>query len=171
MAAAKQAAPQVETFCLTLAYTGARISEVLALTPRRIDYSVRGITFECLKKRKTGIFRTIPVPDSLLERLDQVHGVLSRQASLTLRDKRIWLWCRTSAWRYVKDVMEDGHVVGTWAVPKALRHGFAVFGTTDANVPLNVIQRWLGHARIETTAIYAEAIGEEERKLAKRMWL
>lgn len=32
MDAAKRAAPEVETFCLTLAYTGARISEVLALT-------------------------------------------------------------------------------------------------------------------------------------------
>jgi len=38
-----------------------------------------------------------------------------------------------------------------------------------AGVPLNLIQRWMGHSRIETTAIYANAVGDEERALAKRM--
>jgi hypothetical protein len=33
-----------------------------------------------------------------------------------------------------------------------------------------VVLRWLGHARIETTAIYASAVGEEERNLARRAW-
>jgi hypothetical protein len=32
------------------------------------------------------------------------------------------------------------------------------------------VQRWLGHARIETTAIYASAIGDEKRNLARRAW-
>jgi hypothetical protein len=36
--------------------------------------------------------------------------------------------------------------------------------------PLNVVQRRLGHARIETTAIDASAIGDEERNLARRAW-
>lgn len=42
---------------------------------------------------------------------------------------------------------------------------------SDQNgVPPNIVQRWLDHARIETTAIYAGAIGEEERNLARRAW-
>jgi site-specific recombinase XerD len=53
--------------------------------------------------------------------------------------------------------------------PKALRHAFAV-EAGQKGIPLNIVQRWLGHARIETTAIYASAIGEEERNLAKRAW-
>ncbi len=53
--------------------------------------------------------------------------------------------------------------------PKALRHALAV-EAGQKGVPLNVVQRWLGHARIETTAIYAEAIGEEERNLARKAW-
>jgi integrase/recombinase XerD len=36
-------------FCLTLAVTGARISEVLALTPDRIDNANEAIVFETLK--------------------------------------------------------------------------------------------------------------------------
>ena len=35
---------EVRTFCDTLAYTGCRISEALALTPERIDLSARAIT-------------------------------------------------------------------------------------------------------------------------------
>ena len=28
------------------------------------------------------------------------------------------------------------------------------------------VQRWMGHAQLTTTAIYAEAVGEEERSIA-----
>ena len=37
-------------------------------------------------------------------------------------------------------------------------------------VPLNLVQRWLGHASMATTAIYLDALGEEEREIAARMW-
>ena len=56
------------------------------------------------------------------------------------------------------------------AILKALRHAFDV-GETQAAVPLNMIQRWLGHPDIQTTAIYTEVMGDEERVLADRMWL
>jgi site-specific recombinase XerD len=56
------------------------------------------------------------------------------------------------------------------AMPKALRHAFGV-GGTQAGVPLNVIQKWLGHADIQTTAIYTNVMGDEERLLADRMWM
>ena len=64
------------------------------------------------------------------------------------------------------------HAAGIMAgpvMPKALRHAFGV-GGTQAGVPLNLIQRWLGHADIQTTAIYTNVMGEEERALADRMW-
>jgi integrase len=170
MKAAQQAEPEVETFCLTLAYSGARISEVLALTPRRIDFSVRGITFESLKKRRLGIFRTIPVPEFLLERLNDVHGIKASQSDPALHGQRIWSWCRTTAWQRVKEVMAMTGITGEWAVPKGLRHGLGVEATTAAGIPLNIVQRWLGHSRIDTTAIYANAVGREERALATRTW-
>jgi integrase/recombinase XerD len=37
-------------------------------------------------------------------------------------------------------------------------------------VPLNILQKWLGHAQLTTTAIYANAPGQEERDIAARMW-
>lgn len=171
IAAAERAVnPSVQTFCLTLVHSGARISEVLHANARSIDFAVGAIVIESLKKRKPGVFRTVPVPTSLLERLEIVHRVTSLQADPTTETRRLWEWCRTTAWHRVKHVMIDAGVHGPWAVPKGLRHGFGVEGTVDAGIPLNVIQRWLGHSRIETTAIYADAVGREERKLAGRMW-
>ncbi len=50
----------VGAFCLALAFTGARISEVLALSAERIDASNEAIVFETLKQRKRGVFRAVP---------------------------------------------------------------------------------------------------------------
>lgn len=169
--ASRRFVPAVETFCCTLAYSGARISEVLALTSARIDVSAGVIIVECLKRRRAGVFRAVPVPDALLSRLQNVHGVASAQTDPLRRDDRLWGWCRTTAWQRVKEVMAEGNIRGAGAMPKALRHAFGVQGTAEAGVPLNVMQKWMGHARIETTAIYANAVGREERALARRMWI
>ena len=39
-----------------------------------------------------------------------------------------------------------------------------------SGVPLNMLSKWMGHADIKTTAIYADAIGPEEQDIASRMW-
>ena len=62
-----------------------------------------------------------------------------------------------------------GGIVGRPACPRGLRHGFGV-GTLQASVPLNMVQKWMGHARMSTTAIYADASGDEEAALAARFW-
>lgn len=160
-----------ETFCLTLAYTGARISEVLSLAPNRIDFAVQGIIIETLKRRRSGIFRTVPVPQVLLERLELAFRIKEIQCDPPKCRERLWPWSRTTAWALVKKTMNMAGIIGPWAMPKGLRHALAVEGTTEAGIPLNVMQRWLGHARIETTAIYANAVGKEERNLAARTWL
>jgi integrase/recombinase XerD len=170
MEAAKRSAPEIETFCLTLAYTGARISEVLALVPLRVDTSANAIIIECLKKRKRGIYRAVPVPAELLLRLQAVHGIDELRSNSEFNQLRIWRWSRTTAWNRVRTVMRTAGIVDGPAMPKALRHAFGV-GGTQVGVPLNLIQRWLGHADIQTTAIYTNVMGEEERRLADRMWV
>jgi integrase len=153
----------VGAFCLTLAITGARISEALALTVDRIDAGDQVVVFETLKQRKRGIYRAVPVPSELIDLLlalpEQSAGV----------DQRLWPWCRTTAWKHVRRIMQTAGVPETFSQPKALRHGFAIEAGQNG-VQLNVVQRWLGHARIETTALYSGALGEEERLLARRTW-
>jgi hypothetical protein len=40
----------------------------------------------------------------------------------------------------------------------------------EDRVPLNMVSKWMGHAKLETTAIYCNAVGEEQQTLAARMW-
>ena len=48
---------EIRTFCTVLHDTGGRVSEVLALTSKQIDFNAQAIIFETLKKRRKGIFR------------------------------------------------------------------------------------------------------------------
>jgi len=58
---------------------------------------------------------------------------------------------------------------GVKATPKGLRHGFAITCISEG-IPLPTLQKWLGHARLETTAIYLDFVGEDERRLAEKIW-
>lgn len=163
--AAEQAPQEIKTLCHVLAYTGCRISEALALTVERIDFAGQMIVFESLKKRRRGVFRAVPVPPQLLKELDAVHRLHSRQGKNT-----IWALSRLTAWRHIKVIMAAAGIEqGPQASPRGLRHGFGV-AAVSAGVPLNLVQKWLGHAQISTTAIYANALGAEERNIAARMW-
>lgn len=55
LAAATHADRPLRTLCSVLYYTGCRISEALALIPRRIDLHDQTIIFESLKKRRRGV--------------------------------------------------------------------------------------------------------------------
>ncbi len=117
--------------------------------------------FRTLKRRKT-VFRAVPVPPELMSALRQLAKNRREDASL-------WRWRRPTAWRHVKEVMEAAGISGAHATPKGLRHGFGV-ANAEKNVPMTTTQKWLGHAKLETTAIYQQAVGREEQAFAERLW-
>jgi integrase/recombinase XerD len=162
--AAERTPREVRTYCHTLLYTGCRPSEAMALTANRVDFQAQVITFESRKKRRSGIYRAVPVPAVLLDALDLVHGIRDRKTRAHL-----WTWSLKTAYTRVIEVMEAADIAGPQASPKGLRHGFGV-ACIEKGIPLNLVQRWLGHAHLATTAIYADAIGEEERGIAARLW-
>jgi integrase/recombinase XerD len=137
-----------------------RAEHFLGLTITRIDSADEAVVFETLKQRKRGIFRAVPVSRGLIP-LPISYG--------TGKEGRLWPWGRTTAWKIAKGVMRDAGIAECLCKPRALRHAFAV-EAGQKGIALNIVQRWLGHARIETTAIYASAIGDEERNLARRAW-
>jgi integrase len=149
-------------FLLTLFHTGCRISEALNMVAGRIDRTNGAITFETLKRRKHGCFRAVPVPDELT-------AILSPLMEGKDPAERLWKFSRPTAYRMVKSKMQQAQIAGAMACPKGLRHGLGV-ACVAAKIPLTTIQKWLGHARLETTAIYLDVLGEEERALAKRLW-
>lgn len=168
--AAEHADRHVRTLCMALTYTGCRISEALQLTADRVDLSGKVIVFESLKKRRRGLYRAVPVPDGVLDALDLVHGLREAQRARDAgKSVRLWPFGRATAWRRVREVMDKAAISGPQASPKGLRHGFGV-AAVQAGIPLNMVQKWLGHAQLSTTAIYADAVGAEEQAIAKRMW-
>jgi len=85
--------PKLRTFCLTLVYTGCRISEALAISGPCIERSSGFIAIRSLKKRKGAIvFREIPVPSELLDELAATYDLAEPAKD------RLWPWCRAHAW-------------------------------------------------------------------------
>ena len=155
-------------FALTLAWTGARVSEVLALTPRAFQIERSLIAIETLKRRRWCV-REVPVPPELMHALAQHFTLAEAQRDQNRSGARLWPMSRVTAWRIVKTVMRAAGVTGPSACPKGLRHAFGV-GALQAGVPITLVQRWLGHARLSTTAIYVDASGPEEAAFAQRFW-
>jgi integrase len=65
--------------------------------------------------------------------------------------------------------MKSAMIEGEQATPKGLRHGFGIRAAEKTRNP-RLVQKWLGHASLENTLIYMDAIGQEERKAALNMW-
>jgi integrase len=155
-------------FALTLAWTGGRVSEILALTPASFMIESGIVAIETLKRRGHYV-REVPIPPELMAALEKHFKLAALQRDKQLSGRRLWPWHRVTAWRIIKQVMRRSSVAGRRACPRGLRHAFGV-GSLQAGVPLNLAQRWLGHARISTTAIYAAATGPEEIAFARRYW-
>lgn len=155
----------VRLFCQTLVFTGCRISEALALTPQSVQIDAALITFETLKRRSPGVMREVPVPRDLAEGLRKL---------VSTHETYIWHADsvpinRSTAYRWIKMAMRDAGIQGAMACPKGLRHGYGI-NAILSGVPLTMLQKWMGHASINTTAIYTSAIGKEEREIASWMW-
>ena len=156
-------------FALTLAWTGGRVSEVLGLMPSSFQVEACMVSIRTLKRRRPTI-REVPVPPDLMDDLEAHLALSVRQRDPRVTDRRLWPWHRTTAWRNIKRVMMAVGLSGLRATPRGLRHAFGVI-TMQAGVPPNIRQKWLGHARPETTSIYSDACGPEEMNFAERFWL
>lgn len=165
--AANKQRPEVCSFCHLLYHTGCRVSEALNLTFGRIDVPAGEIVIQSLKKRNPKPhYRAIPVPTAYLRELMHTHG-----SGGSYQDARLWIWSRPHAWRLVKQVMKEAGINPKLphATCKGLRHAFGIQAACK-NVPINIIQKLLGHNSLSTTALYVDAVGAEKRELVSRMW-
>jgi integrase/recombinase XerD len=171
MAAAREAPPEVRSLCAVLHDTGCRESELLEVSPERVDMLGGCIVFRTLKKRREGVFRAVPVPPATLVHIDLVHRVReARKRGKGQANKPLWPWSRMTVWRRVRELMEEAGIPdGPHRCPEGLRHGYGVHAISSG-VPLNMLCKWMGHASMEVTAIYANALGAEEQGIAARMW-
>ena len=160
-AAAASASKPERLFCELLLYSGARISEALAVTPEHIDLSLHLVVFRTLKRRCV-VHRAVPMPSRLTREL----AALAAECPPGVP---VFAWSRAHGWRVITRLMEKADIHGPQACPRGLRHYFGV-NAISHRVPESMLQRWMGHASRKSTSIYTFAIGREERAVAARMW-
>ena len=166
IAAAHHQAPDKRAFALTLLYTGCRLSEARSLTPASLQLEARSIAIRSLKKRTVHQVREVPIPEELVTAL----RVLPKIPGYPLWPVAGVPVSRITAYRWIKTIMQAATISGPQATPKGLRHGYGIHAI-KCGVPLNMLQKWLGHASLSTTAIYTNALGADELAIAERMWL
>jgi integrase len=167
---------KTRTFCSLLHYTGCNFTEALKFTAQQVDCSRRVIVFSGLLPHLAHIRRAIPVPDSFIELLDEVHGV--RRAASGLRaTEQLWPQSKKTMHEKVSRVIaEAGISGGPHALPKGIRHGFFVQAICR-RVVITRLQKWMGHSFMEYTMQYVaqllqhapELLGDD-RADAERMW-
>ena len=159
--------PTVQTLARTLAMTGCRVSEALAIRPCDVDLEANELRIATLKRR-TSHWRAVPVPEAA-HALELVHRVRRAQGSPRGATRPLWPITRQTANRQIGAIMRSAGIEGPQACPRGLRYSFGVAAVT-AGVPLPTIAAVLGHASLSTTAIYTTAIGAEARELVSRVW-
>ena len=160
--------PTVQTLARTLTMTGCRVSEALALRTCDVNLEAAELRITTLKRRKEH-WRAVPVPEDLVQALELVHRVRHAQGSPRGRSRALWPITRQAAHRQVVALMATAGIAGPQACPHGLRHSYGVAAVT-AGVPLPTVAAVLGHASLDTTAIYTTAIGAEARELVARIW-
>lgn len=147
------------SLCMTLLSTGARPHEIVQAT---FDDLLPGLHFRLRTakqrgKRANSIYRNVPIPQSCASAI---------QAVFAGHSPRYQLWPYTTRYvhKIVAKVMRAGGIAGEHASPKGLRHGFGV-ALALQRVPVNVIQKAMGHASINNTMAYLQIVGEEQAQL------
>ncbi len=148
--------------------SGLRISEALALTPTDLNHAQVELR---VRRGKGGRGRVVPIDAAALAFVDRW---LKRRAELGA--KRIdplfcTLGCGRLASSYVRELLPrlaKRAELGRRVHPHAFRHTFSAELAREG-VAMPQIQRWLGHARLDTTATYLASLvsPQELRRVAR----
>ena len=149
--------------------TGARIDEVLIIRPANINLGTNSIRMKTLKQgkdKKTRIqrekYRIIPLHSELRDAYMQY--LLDMNISTKSEDP-LFPMSRQVVDLYMKKLQDT---LGFRIHAHKFRHTFAVKAIMD-NVPLNVLQQWLGHSSVFTTSIYTQITGMDTSEFMGRV--
>jgi integrase len=141
---------------MCVAYTGARISEILNLTVNDIDNANKLLLFH---DTKTGEGRNVPITEILFNDLQEYvktipHGYLFyRKMNQNAKPEYDKQMNYASALIDFKKRKSELHITKA-ATPYSLRHSFINRLLTDAQAPLFVVQDIVGHRSANTTRRY-----------------
>ena len=142
----------------------------------QVDFSGRAILFQRPIRGVYAYDRSVPVPDSFIALLDQVHDLRRAQSGLQAGE-RVWPQSKKTVHEKVSRVIaEAGIAGGPHAVPKGIRHGFLVEAIRRRIIMIRTAE-WMGYSHIDyigeyavQLALYAPEILGDERADAALMW-
>jgi len=140
---------------ITLLRTGCRIDEVLQLKARDISLESNTVRLKTLKRRGEA-FRVIPMHPELRSAI--LEYFLNSHID-PRSDENVFKMTRQGVDKYFKRMQSS---LNFRIHAHKFRHTFAVKAIMSG-VPLNVLQKWLGHASVFTTNIYTEITGIDTR--------
>lgn len=145
-----------------LFYTGCRISELLSIRKKDVNFTKKTITIKQLKRRKgKELIREVLIPPKVEEFLREY--VLKHVKG---EEGRLFEFSRQRAWQLVKELSRS--VLGRELHPHTFRHAFAIqlLKTTS---DLEKVRRILGHSNYDTLKVYLDYTIEDMRDDLLRM--
>ncbi|MEM4217146.1 MAG: site-specific integrase [Candidatus Methanomethylicaceae archaeon] len=145
---------------LFLRFTGARISEVLAIDDRR-DINIRDseVKMVILKRRKK-LYKTIPIPDRLISEYLRTVKLYPEL------EGKIFKINRSNFYKVFSKLCKKAGIQKELAHPHILRHTRAVELVRNG-VPLTIVQKLLGHYSLSNTAVYLQFSAHEVKDILK----
>ena len=135
--------------------TGARVSEVIQVRVADVDFYAGNMKIQTLKRKKP-YYRYIP--------LNQLKGNLADYLleKGLVRNDLIFPITRQRVFGIVQKAVLDAGYDNGRSHPHTFRHSFAV-NCILQNIPLIVVQKWLGHSSIQSTMVYLKVRAEDTK--------
>ena len=138
----------------TLFQTGARVSEFVNITVEDFFFDEQMIL---IAKAKGGKSRYVPILPELAQELKTYLGPCAA-LGISLKRRTYQHYSSRRIQQIVKETAADAEITKR-VYPHLLRHSVAQT-LLNRGMPLEQIQKFLGHAKLETTQIYAESSTE-----------
>lgn len=136
--------------------TGARVSELLMITSKDIDFHASVIRIPTLKRKKLHI-RVIPINSKLLGEIAKYIVLIKPEDNEPLFKIK-----RVRVFQIVREICKKAELFDERSHPHTFRHSFAVL-CVICGVPILILNEWLGHANVENTLIYTKVLASDSR--------
>jgi integrase/recombinase XerD len=137
----------------TLFQTGARVSEFVNITADEVFFEEQMLL---ISKAKGGKSRYVPILPQLAQELRTHLG--DRTAGYLFETVRNTRYSPRRIQQIIKETAADAQITKR-VYPHLLRHSVPTT-LLERGMPIEQIQKFLGHAKLETTQIYAESSAE-----------
>ncbi len=147
---------------LIIRYTGAKLSEVLNLTPETaIDFEQHSIFFQNKNEEEEG--RNVPIPEQICVEIAEGIAILKTQKG----EASIFNLDAGFVRRKFYECAEACNLPKELSGPEAIRRARAI-ELMQSDIPLPVVQSMLGHATLNLTTAHVAFSPEEMQAVAKR---